>query len=258
MPRASRRSLELPAQAPRKRAFSLAKVVAKAEDNLNSLNVNRVKWTEEEIMNFDGFKEDLKEFTKIVGNDFDIESLLFDKMGINFGEDQLLESVEEEEEDNQIEEQMRMTRQAEERDPKDFECFICYNFMVEPMLLTCCNHHVCAQCLKKIRTSKKPGCACPMCTQPLKVKPNTIETEFAKEIESKYPAEFAEMQAKLEKSGLLKTNSDLIEIDLHVGFHYKLLKKDIRRDGAKYYKHHFTCFVRLNNNDTEFKISDLL
>ena len=82
-----------------------------------------------------------------------------------------------------------------ERDPKDFECFICFNIMVEPRLYECCNHHTCEQCYLKVKSENYIDTKCPMCTQLLRVSVNTIDTALQSDIKKAMPKEFAEMEA---------------------------------------------------------------
>ena len=145
-------------------------------------------------------------------------------------------------------------------DPKDFECFICYNVMVEPRLLLCCNHRICSQCLRKVRrvyanqTSK-----CPMCTQPMKVSANEIDTDFQKEIMLSMPEDYKEMEEKLKNASLLlEQDNTQVEVELEIGNHYKLLNK-FKIEKRKEFKHQFTCFVRVKQPNTHgIKISDIV
>ena len=71
----------------------------------------------------------------------------------------------------------------DEADEIDFSCFICFEVMVEPKKLLCCNHHVCTPCVnmlkKQVGGKKKEECKgpqpqqtanqCPMCRQDLRI-----------------------------------------------------------------------------------------
>jgi hypothetical protein len=108
--------------------------------------------------------------------------------------------------------------EEEEKKVSDFECPVCYDIMIEPRKLHC-GHRFCSVCL---RNTKWNNSQCPMCRAEIS-KATKIDKAFQNQIKEQIPQKYHNLEAILQKKGLLF--GEMFEVEIEIGNHYLQLKE---------------------------------
>ena len=132
-----------------------------------------------------------------------------------------------------------------EKNIEEWECPICYKFMVEPAKLPC-NHVFCYDCILEFQdtTSK-----CPMCRKEF---PSNLDPVLDRKLQEKIKKEFPEEFEKTLKEYMAKRNSVRV-FRLLIGNRHKLVEEA----GQSTNKHDWTFFLAGKNFLVEKLVSSV-
>ncbi len=125
----------------------------------------------------------------------------------------------------------------------DFNCIICFNFIIEPVSLPC-NHYFCFECIEEVIFHKQK---CPMCRKDLapNYKPQ-IDNKILKVIQKKFPILYSTNEKELKKRKTLE--KDLTSISFLFGNLHEELETE------KDNKHRWTLFIKPEKSEYDLRL----